>query len=83
MPIKAFLGLKSEMYSFITEHNHQSKRAKDINKNVVADELKYEDYKIVLLDRSYTRHEMNRILSKDHNIASYRINNFFCLLKMI
>ena len=47
MPIKAFLGLKSEMYSFITEHNHQSKRAKDINKNVVADELKYEDYKIV------------------------------------
>ena len=47
MPIKAFLGLKSKTYTFITEDNHESKRAKDINKNVVADELKYEDYKIV------------------------------------
>ena len=37
------------------------KKQKKINKNVVDDELKYEDYKNVLFNRSYMRHEMNRI----------------------
>ena len=42
VPIK---GLKSN----VTEDNHESKNAKEINKNIVDDELKYEDYKIILL----------------------------------
>ena len=33
------------MYAFISEDNHESKKVKGINKNVVNDELKYEDYK--------------------------------------
>ena len=33
----------------ITEENHKSKKAKDINKNVDDDELKYENYKNVFL----------------------------------
>ena len=41
MLIKGFVGLKSKMYTFITEHNHLSKKANGINKNVVDDELKY------------------------------------------
>ena len=47
---------------------------KGINKNVVDDELKYEDYKNVLFNRSCMRHEINRIRSKDHSIGSYRIS---------
>ena len=40
---KFFVAVKSKMYTFITEDNHGSKKAKDINKNVFGDELKYED----------------------------------------
>ena len=52
------------MYSFITEESHESENLKGINKNVVDDELKHEDYKNVLFNRSYLRHEMNRTQSK-------------------
>ena len=58
--------LKSEMYTFVTR-NHESKK-KSSNKNVVDDELKYEDYKNALF---------NRIRSKDHNIESYRTNKIY------
>ena len=72
VPIKGFVGLKSKIYTLITEEKHESKKAKDINKNVIDDELKYEDYKNVLFNKSYMRNEMNRIQYKDHNIGSYR-----------
>ena len=72
--IKGFVGLKSEIHTFITEDNHESKKANNINKNIFNDELKYEDYKNILFNRSYMRHEMNRIQSKCHNMGSYRIN---------
>lgn len=45
MPIKNFLGLKSQMYTFITKDNDESKKAKYINKNVFEDELAHGDYK--------------------------------------
>ena len=54
---------------------------KGINENVADDELRYEDYKNVLLIKSYMRHKMNRIQSNDHNIGSNWINNFFVFLR--
>ena len=44
VPIKGFVGLRSKLYTFITEDTRESKKAKTINKNAVDDELKYEDY---------------------------------------
>ena len=41
--IKGFVRLKSKLYTFITEDNDKSKKAKDINKNVADHELKYEN----------------------------------------
>ena len=49
--IKGFAGLKSKIYDFITEDNHESKKAKGINKIVVDDELNDEDYKNILFNR--------------------------------
>ena len=75
--IKDFEALKSKNYknqTFITEGNHGSKKAIGIIKNVLADKLKYLDYKNVLLNRSYMRHEMNRILSRGHNIGLCSVN---------
>ena len=74
--IKVFAGLKSNLYTFVIEDNHESKKVKSIKKIVVNDELKYEDYKNVLFNKSYMRHEMNRIRSKDCNLGLYRINKY-------
>ena len=57
------------MYTFITEDSHEFKKAKSINENVDDDELKYEDNKNVLFNRSYMRHEMKIIQSKYHKIG--------------
>ena len=43
--IKCFVGWKSKTYTFITKDKHESKIAKCINKAIVDDDLKYEDYK--------------------------------------
>ena len=51
VPIKDFEGLKSKMYTFITKENHESEKAKCINKKFADDELKYEDYKNVSFNR--------------------------------
>ena len=51
--IKVFVELKYKEYRFITEDNHKSKKAKGIDRNVVDDELKYENHKNVLFNRSY------------------------------
>ena len=43
LAIKGFVGLKFKIYTFITEENHEYKKAKGINENFVDDELKHED----------------------------------------
>ena len=53
VPIKGFVGLKSKMYTFIIEDNHESKKAKGIHKNV-DDQIKYEDCKNILFNRFET-----------------------------
>lgn len=40
---------------------------KSSNKNVVSDELEYEDYTNVLFNRSYMRYKMKRIQNKNHD----------------
>ena len=41
--IKSFVGLKSKIFTYLTEDDHKFKKAKSINENVVNDELKYEN----------------------------------------
>ena len=59
-PVKGFAGLKFKMFTSITENSRESK-AKGINKNVFDNQLKYDDYKNVLFDKSYMWNEMKRI----------------------
>ena len=72
LPIKGFVGLKSKIHTFIRKDNHKSKKAKDINRNVIDNEVKYESYNNVLFNSSSMRYELNRIQSKDHNIGLCR-----------
>ena len=67
------VGLKPKIYSYLVDDNSEHKKAKGVNKNVVATISHYE-YKDVLLNKECLRHSMNRIQSKDHRIGTYEIN---------
>ena len=56
------------MYTSIKEGKHESKNEKGINKNFVDNESK------ILFNKSYIRHEMNRIQNKTHDMGLSIIN---------
>ena len=56
--------------------NSEHKKAKDVNKNVVAT-ISHNEYKYVLLNKKCLRHSMNRILRKDHRVVTYEINKIY------
>ena len=58
------VGLKPKIYLYLVDDNSEHKKAKGVNKTVVA--TSHNEYKDVLLNKKYLRHSMNRIQSKDH-----------------
>ena len=48
--IKKFVGLKPKMYSFLIDNISEHKKAKGVNKNVVAT-ISHREYKDVLLNK--------------------------------
>ena len=60
------------MYSFLV-NNSEQKKAKGVNKNVVAT-ISHNECKNVLLNNKSIRTSMNLIQSKDHRIGTYEIN---------
>ena len=62
--------MKPKIYSF-SVGNHELKKAKGVNKNVVAT-ISHNEYKEVLWNKKYLRHSM--IQSKDYRIGTYEIN---------
>ena len=75
--IKKFVGLKPKMFSFLVDASSEQKRAKCVNKNVVAT-ISCNEYKDVSLSNRCLRHSMNRIQSKNHRVGTYEINKI-CL----
>ena len=57
----------------MVDNNSEHKKAKDVNKNVVAT-ISHNGYKDVLLNKKRLRHSINRIQSKDHRVGIYEIN---------
>ena len=66
--IDEFVGLKSKMYSLIS-NNMEMNKAKGINLK-----SKHKEYVNVLFNKIILRHKMKRILSERYNIGSYVIN---------
>ena len=60
MAIGEFVGLKPKMYSYLVDDNSEHKKAKDVNKYVVA-AIIHNEYKDALLNKKCLRHSMNRI----------------------
>ena len=67
------------MYSYLVDDNSEHKKAKDVNKIVVATII-HNEYKDLLLNKECLRHSMNKIQSKNHKIGTYEVNKFslFC-----
>ena len=70
--IEEFVGLKPKMYLYLVGDNSEHKRAKGVNRNVVAT-ISHNEYKDILLNKKCLRNLMNRIHSKDHKIGTYEI----------
>ena len=71
--IEEFFGLKPKMYSILVDDSNEHKKAKDVNKNVVAT-ISHNEYKDILLNNKCLRHSINRIQTKNHRIETNEIN---------
>ena len=71
--IEEFVELKPKMYSFLVDDNSERKKAKGVNKNVVA-RISHNECKGLLLNNKSLRHSMNIIQSKDNRLRTYEIN---------
>ena len=78
--IEEFVGLNPKMYSILGRDS--SKKAKGVNKNVVA-KINYNEYKVILLNKTCFRHSMNRIQSKNHRIELMESTKLICFIFLI
>ena len=74
VPITEFVGLKSDMYSYIKNDEKGGKTAKGIKKNVIKNNIKHEDYRNTLINNKQLHHKMKTIRSQRHQLGSYEIN---------
>ena len=73
VPIIEFCGLRSKMY-YIKENDKYCCKAKGIKKNVVAKEIKHNNYLEILQNKTRNRYKMNTIRSKNHILNTYEVN---------
>ena len=71
--IEKFVRLKPKMYSFLKDDSSEHKKAKDVNKGVVATSSRNE-FKDVLLNQECLRQSMNRIESKNKSLWNNKIS---------
>lgn len=77
IPITEFVGLRSEMYSYVKNDNKTTKEvnaAKGIRKYVIKKNIKHQDYKDTLMNSKQMLHSMPTIRSERHQLGSYQLN---------
>lgn len=74
VPITEFVGVSSEMYSYIKDNDEGGKTAKGIKKNVIKKDIKHENYKNVSFNNKQMYHKMKTIRSNNDQLGSYEIN---------
>ena len=66
--VKEFVELKLKMHSFLVDDNSEHKKAKSLNRNVVAT-TSHKEYNDVLQNNKCLRQSINRTQSKGHRIS--------------
>ena len=69
IPINKFVGLKSKMYSILTDDGKESNTVKGVN---IATEIN--EFRDTLFNKNVLRHKMKRIQNKKHKLGTYEIN---------
>ena len=69
IPINKFVGLKSKMYSILSEDDKESNTEKEVNTAT-----EFSEFRHTLFNKKITRHKMKRIQSKKHKLGTYEIN---------
>ena len=67
--IGELVGLKSKMYSMLSDDGKESNTAKGVT---IA--TKFNEFKDTLFNKKVLRHKMRRIQSKKHKLGTYEIN---------
>ena len=67
--------MNQKIIRILVDDNSELKKAKVVNKNVVAI-ISHNEYIAALLNNKCLRQSMNRIQSKNHRIGNYEINKF-------
>jgi hypothetical protein len=73
IPIKEFVGLRS-MYSLLTSHGKEMKRAKGVKKSTLKNDIIHRDYVHTLFSGETMRHLMRSFRSENHQIYSLEQN---------
>ena len=74
IPICEFVGLRSEMYSYMKDNQKGGKTAKGIKKNIIKKNITHDNYKNTLFNAEQMIHKMKTIRSENHQLGSYEIN---------
>ena len=74
IPITEFVGLRSNMYSYMKDNDKGGKTAKGIKKNIIKKNITHENYKNVLFNNEQMHHTMKTIRSNLHQLGSYELN---------
>ena len=74
VPVIEFVGLRSKMYSYITDDGKDGRTAKGIKKCVIKKKIRHENYKSTLFDGTQLHHKMSTIRSNKHELYSVEIN---------
>ena len=69
IPINKFVGLKSKMYSILSDDDKESNTEKEVNTAT-----EFDEFRDTLFNKKITRHKMKRIQSKKHKLGTYEIN---------
>ena len=72
--ITHFVGLRPKLYSFKIEHCEGVKKCKGIKKNIVAKEIKFDNYVQCLFSGEKQMRMMKIIRSENHDIYSKEVN---------
>ena len=69
IPINKFVGLKSKMYSILSDDDKESNTEKEVNTAT-----EFDEFRDTLFNKKITRHKMKGIQSKKHKLGTYEIN---------
>ena len=72
--ITEFVTLRSKTYSFLTDDGKEDKKAKGTKKCVIKKMIKFNDYKICLLNDEITLKSQQRFISNKHDVYTEDVN---------